>query len=89
MHPSLISSPALHPSTHDSRTDVLEPALSIHELAVQLGVKVQALYDLRCQGRGPTGFRVGRHLRFRRSEVEAWLARLEAEDAERHPGRTQ
>ena len=45
----------------------------------------RALYDLRSKGRGPRGFRVGRELRFRRAEVDAWLARLEAADAARHP----
>lgn len=89
MHPSYLSDSAQLSSNHSSRPEVLEPALSLDELAGQLGVKVQALYDLRCQGRGPTGFRVGRQLRFRRSEIEAWLARLEAEDAQRHPGRAQ
>jgi excisionase family DNA binding protein len=53
-------------------------------LALQLHVSVQTLYDLRSQGRGPTGFRVGRHLRFRQSEVQVWLERMEAEDVERH-----
>ena len=42
--------------------------------------------DLRSQGRGPTGFRVGRHLRFRKFEIEAWLVRLEGEDSVRRPG---
>lgn len=65
--------------------DTLEPAFSLKELAVLFGVSVQALYDLRSQGRGPTGFRVGRQLRFRRSEVKAWLERMEAEDLDRHP----
>jgi excisionase family DNA binding protein len=65
--------------------EVLEPALSIRELAEQLGVSVQTLYDLRSQGRGPVGFRVGRQLRFRRSEIDSWLQRLEEQDAERHP----
>ena len=60
-----------------------EPVLSLRELAEQLDVSVQALYDLRSQGRGPVGFRVGRCLRFRRSEVDAWLTRLEHEDAVR------
>jgi excisionase family DNA binding protein len=60
-----------------------EPVLSLRELADQLDVSVQALYDLRSQGRGPVGFRVGRCLRFRRSEVDAWLTRLEHEDAVR------
>ena len=63
---------------------VFEPALSLKELALQLHVSVQTLYDLRSQGRGPTGFRVGRHLRFRQSEIHAWLERMEAEDIERH-----
>jgi len=63
----------------------LGPVLTLSQLAGQLGVSVQTLYDLRGQGRGPRGFRVGRELRFRVSEVDAWLAQLEADDAERHP----
>ena len=63
----------------------LGPVLTLSQLAGQLGVSVQTLYDLRSQGRGPRGFRVGRELRFRVTEVDAWLAQLEADDAERHP----
>ncbi len=63
----------------------LGPVLTLSQLASQLGVSVQTLYDLRSQGRGPRGFRVGRELRFRVSEVDAWLAQMEADDAERHP----
>jgi excisionase family DNA binding protein len=62
-----------------------EPALSLRELAAELQVSCQTLYDLRSQGRGPAGFRIGRLLRFRRSEIQAWLQRLEQEDLERHP----
>lgn len=73
--------------TTPSTPDLLEPVFTIAELAERLSVTRQALYDLRCKGRGPRGFRVGRQLRFRRSEVEAWLARLESEDQTRHgPG---
>jgi excisionase family DNA binding protein len=64
-----------------------EPAMTLSELAAHLSVSAQALYDLRSKGRGPRGFRVGRQLRFRISEVEAWLARLEAADGQRHPPR--
>ncbi|MFT4264081.1 MAG: helix-turn-helix domain-containing protein [Nocardioides sp.] len=64
--------------------EAFDSALSLKELAALLHVSVQTLYDLRSQGRGPVGFRVGRHLRFRRAEVTAWLERLESEDAERH-----
>jgi len=63
----------------------LDPVLTLSQLATQLGVTVQTLYDLRCQGRGPRGFRVGRELRFRVSEIDAWIARMEADDAARHP----
>lgn len=65
--------------------DPLERVLSLSELASRLHVSVQTLYDLRSQGRGPRGFRIGRELRFRGEEVDAWLARLEEDDAARHP----
>jgi excisionase family DNA binding protein len=52
----------------------VEPILSLPELASRLGVTAQTIYDLRNQGRGPRGFRLGRHLRFRASEVDASLA---------------
>ena len=68
-----------------SSEHVLDPVVTMSELASQLGVSVQTLYDLRSQGRGPRGFRVGRELRFRVSEVDTWLARMEEKDAERHP----
>jgi len=68
-------------TTHDT----IEPVLTLSELAAHLSVTVQTLYDLRSKGRGPRGFRVGRELRFRHSEVDAWLVRLEAADGARHP----
>ncbi len=67
--------------------DLIEPVLTLSELAACLSVTVQTLCDLRSKGQGPRGFRVGRELRFRRSEGDAWLARLEAADADRHPHR--
>lgn len=69
--------------------DTIEPVLTLSQLAAHLSVNVQTLYDLRSKGRGPCGFRVGRELRFRQSEVDAWLARLEAADGERHPSGTR
>ena len=64
---------------------VLDPVVTMSQLASQLGVSVQTLYDLRSKGRGPRGFRVSRELRFRVSEVDSWLAQMEAGDVERHP----
>lgn len=63
-----------------------EASYSVKDMADDLHVSVQTIYDLRTQGRGPVGFRVGRCLRFRRSEIDAWLARLEEEDAQRQGG---
>lgn len=71
-------------TTTHSETE-LGPVVTLSQLAAQLGVSLQTMYDLRSQGRGPRGFRVGRELRFRVSEVEVWLEQMEAEDAERHP----
>lgn len=68
--------------------DLIEPVITLSHLAMQLGVSIQTLYDLRTQGRGPRGFRVGREIRFRVSEVESWLGHLEAEDAARQQART-
>ena len=39
-----------------------EQAWSLKELAGRLQVNCQTIYDLRSQGRGPTGFRIGREL---------------------------
>jgi excisionase family DNA binding protein len=41
----------------------LEPLITTSELAEYLGVHVQAIYDLRTDGRGPSGIRVGREIR--------------------------
>jgi excisionase family DNA binding protein len=51
----------------------LEPVLTTSELAEYLGVHVQAIYDLRTDGRGPAGMRVGREIRYRVSDVIRWL----------------
>ena len=64
-----------------SVTSATEPAMTLSELAAYLSVSTQALYDLRSQGRGPRGFRVGRQLRFRLSAIEACLARMEAAES--------
>ena len=58
----------------------LDPVLTASELAAYLGVPVQTIHDLRHGGRGHRGFRIGRELRYRVSEVEARLADLEQSD---------
>ena len=70
-------------------TSATAPTMTLSELAAFLSVSNQALYDLRSKGRGPRGFRVGRELRFRLSEVGAWIASMKAADARRHPPRDE
>ena len=50
-----------------------EPLMSLVELSEMLGVPVNTLYGWRVRGEGPPGYRVGRHVRYRRSAVDAWL----------------
>jgi excisionase family DNA binding protein len=67
-----------------------EQLLSPEGLSQELGVPVRTLYQWRYRGDGPPGFRVGRHLRYRRRDVDAWLeerAAGAAEDARRRRDR--
>jgi hypothetical protein len=67
-----------------SGLDLLEPVITVSELAAHLGVPIQTIYDLRVHCRGPACFRVGRELRIRVSVAQEWIARLETADAGGH-----
>ena len=47
--------------------------MTVAELAEMLGVPVATLYGWRSRGEGPPGYRIGRHVRYRRALVETWL----------------
>lgn len=47
------------------------------DVADYLGVPVATVYQWRHKGYGPSSRRVGRHLRYRPDEVEAWFSNLE------------
>ncbi len=49
--------------------DLISPA----ELAAYLDVPQQTVYVWRYEGRGPRAIKVGRHIRFRWSDVKTWL----------------
>lgn len=51
----------------------MDQLMSPAQLAEYLAVPVTSLYQWRVHGVGPRGIRVGRHVRYRRSDVEAWL----------------
>jgi excisionase family DNA binding protein len=52
----------------------LEHLLSAQELADYLDVPLKTIYAWRYRGQGPRGFRVGRHVRFRLSDVQHWVS---------------
>jgi len=47
--------------------------LNPKDLAAYLDIPLATLYDWRSKGVGPPGIRVGKHIRYRRSDVESWL----------------
>ena len=51
----------------------LDRLLTVEDLADYLDVPVATIYAWRYRRQGPPGFRVGRYLRFRRSDVERWI----------------
>ncbi len=50
-----------------------DPLMTIEEVGAYLQVPVKTLYDWRHKGCGPRGMRVGRYVRYRRSDVDTWL----------------
>lgn len=53
----------------------LEPErlMTITELSTMLGIPVDTLYGWTHRGLGPVGYRIGRHVRYRRQAAEEWL----------------
>lgn len=52
---------------------MLSKLMTTQEVADHLRVPVATLYQWRLRGAGPAALRVGRHLRYRSTDVEAWL----------------
>jgi excisionase family DNA binding protein len=50
-----------------------ERLMTLLEVSQLLGVPVATLYRWRYRGEGPAGYRIGRHVRYRRAAVEAWI----------------
>jgi excisionase family DNA binding protein len=57
--------------TPEQRTEKL---WSVRELSEFLGIPVDTIYQWRSQGYGPIGRRMGKYVRFRPSDVFAWVA---------------
>lgn len=60
-------------ATTDNPETILDRLLSPTELASYLTIPVQTIYQWRHRGEGPPGYRVGRHVRYRWIDIQAWL----------------
>jgi excisionase family DNA binding protein len=60
----------------DVNRHVIEPTerlLTIDEVAAFLDVPVATVRTWRANKTGPRGFRIGRHVRYRREDIDEWL----------------
>ncbi len=51
----------------------MDPLRSPQEFAEQVHVPVATTYQWSSKGTGPRYIRVGRHVRYRQSDIDAWL----------------
>jgi excisionase family DNA binding protein len=56
-------------------TAAWRPLWTVHDVATFLGVPVGTIYQWRTRGEGPPAIRLGRHLRYDRAAVLAWVER--------------
>lgn len=56
-----------------ARFDAPEKLWSLKEVSEFLQIPESTILTWRVDGKGPHGYRVGRYLRFRQSDVEVWL----------------
>lgn len=58
--------------------DTRHELMTLDEVAATLRINRKTLLNWRPLGVGPRGFRVGKAVRYRRSEVDQWLAAQES-----------
>jgi excisionase family DNA binding protein len=58
----------------------LDTLMSPQDLAAYLGVPVSTVYAWRYKQEGPPGARLGKHVRYRRADVDQWIAERSASE---------
>jgi excisionase family DNA binding protein len=59
------------PSAISESTDLIGP----NELSVELGIPLGTIYQWNHRGVGPRFIKVGKHVRYRRSDIDEWMNR--------------
>ncbi|WP_326677808.1 helix-turn-helix transcriptional regulator [Streptomyces sp. NBC_01237] len=67
--------------TQTLRAGLPDRYLSPEDLAAMLAVPVETVYHWRKRRTGPTGFRVGRHVRYDPTVVREWINSLAERNA--------
>jgi excisionase family DNA binding protein len=57
--------------------------MTVEQVADYLNVPAKTLYRWRTRHKGPPGARVGRYVRYRKADVEAWVNRQASRQAEK------
>jgi excisionase family DNA binding protein len=52
---------------------MLESLMTVEALSEYLGVPKATVFSWNSRGVGPRRYRVGKHVRYRRADVDAWL----------------
>jgi excisionase family DNA binding protein len=47
--------------------------LTLDEIADELGVPVRTVYAWRTKGLAPRGYKIGKHVRVKRADLDVWL----------------
>lgn len=77
--PELLPHPkcrAAHRAGMPSITAPTAPLWTLEQVSEFTATPLSTLYSLRSAGRGPSGFRIGRSLRFRPEDVSNWIEEL-------------
>jgi hypothetical protein len=48
--------------------------MTLADIAGDLFIPLGSVYAMRAKGTGPTGYKIGKHVRVRRRDYEAWLS---------------
>lgn len=72
---------------HNGSEPLSDRLLTTTEVAELLGLPPKTIMTWRSKGQGPPGVRLGRHCRWRRSDVDAWLERRYAAEADARAAR--
>jgi excisionase family DNA binding protein len=56
-------------------SEVPDPLMTTEGVAGYFQLPIASIYSWRARGEGPRAIRVGKHLRWRKSDIDAWLER--------------